>query len=284
MQLGDVDTAVAAAEESVHLTREFEESFISMYTGVLLAIARMETGNPEAAARLFVASGGGEAMPLVPGGWRAKYLELLTRCWLLLGRRADAERAAAAAHAVAEATGLRTAAAWADRAAAFVALDLGDYATAVARALAWPLLPTRRVARSKPRYRERWPAARWPWRVSTSAPSRTRARRCRARRGQLRSLSSRGRARARKARPPHAPAYASRQDRRDRGRFAHAAAARVARLVVDRKTNPEIAASLFLSQKTVETHLRNMFRKLSVTSRVELARAVEQADRAGESV
>ena len=54
----------------------------------------------------------------------------------------------------------------------------------------------------------------------------------------------------------------------------------LARLVVDRKTNPEIASELFLSQKTVETHLRNMFRKLGVSSRVELARAVEQAERA----
>ena len=53
----------------------------------------------------------------------------------------------------------------------------------------------------------------------------------------------------------------------------------LARLVVDRKTNPEIAAELFLSQKTVETHLRNTFRKLGVASRVELARAVERADR-----
>ena len=55
----------------------------------------------------------------------------------------------------------------------------------------------------------------------------------------------------------------------------------VARLVVDRKTNPEIAAELFLSKKTVETHLRHIFRKLDVSSRVELARAVERADRAG---
>jgi len=53
----------------------------------------------------------------------------------------------------------------------------------------------------------------------------------------------------------------------------------VARLVVDRRTNAEIASALFLSQKTVETHLRNAFRKLGVGSRVELARAVERADR-----
>jgi len=54
----------------------------------------------------------------------------------------------------------------------------------------------------------------------------------------------------------------------------------VARLVVERKTNPEIAAELFLSQKTVETHLRNIFRKLGVSSRVELARVVEREERA----
>ena len=47
-------------------------------------------------------------------------------------------------------------------------------------------------------------------------------------------------------------------------------------LIVDRKTNSEIAAELFLSRKTVETHLRNIFCKVGVTSRVELARFVER--------
>jgi DNA-binding NarL/FixJ family response regulator len=54
----------------------------------------------------------------------------------------------------------------------------------------------------------------------------------------------------------------------------------VARLIVDRRTNSQIAAELFLSRKTVETHIRNLFHKLEVSSRVDVARAVERADRA----
>jgi DNA-binding NarL/FixJ family response regulator len=51
----------------------------------------------------------------------------------------------------------------------------------------------------------------------------------------------------------------------------------VARLVVDRRTNPEIAGELFLSVKTIETHLRSIFRKLDVSSRHDVARVMERA-------
>ncbi len=50
----------------------------------------------------------------------------------------------------------------------------------------------------------------------------------------------------------------------------------IAGLVTDRRTNKEIAAELFLSGKTIESHLRNVFVKLGVSSRVEVARAVER--------
>jgi DNA-binding CsgD family transcriptional regulator len=53
----------------------------------------------------------------------------------------------------------------------------------------------------------------------------------------------------------------------------------IARRIVDRQTNRQIAEELFLSPKTVETHIRNIFGKLGADSRVEVARMVEQADR-----
>lgn len=53
----------------------------------------------------------------------------------------------------------------------------------------------------------------------------------------------------------------------------------IARRIVDRRTNRQIAEELFLSPRTVETHIRNIFGKLGADSRVEVARIVEQADR-----
>jgi DNA-binding CsgD family transcriptional regulator len=49
----------------------------------------------------------------------------------------------------------------------------------------------------------------------------------------------------------------------------------IAQQVARGLTNRETAALLFLSPHTVDYHLRQIYRKLSVQSRVEMARAVQ---------
>jgi DNA-binding CsgD family transcriptional regulator len=56
---------------------------------------------------------------------------------------------------------------------------------------------------------------------------------------------------------------------------------RVADLVAEGGTNKEVAAALFLSPRTVESHLRHVFQKLAVRSRTELAAKVQGSHRFG---
>jgi DNA-binding CsgD family transcriptional regulator len=49
---------------------------------------------------------------------------------------------------------------------------------------------------------------------------------------------------------------------------------RVARLAAEGMTNREIAQALFVTEKTIETHLRSVFRKLDIGSRSQIARAL----------
>ena len=51
---------------------------------------------------------------------------------------------------------------------------------------------------------------------------------------------------------------------------------RTARLAVEGMTNREIAKELFVTLRTVETHLTQIFRKLDIRSRRELAAALER--------
>ena len=279
--VGDVEIALAAAEEALQLTQDLDEGFVTAWAAVRLAGVLLETGQPDRAVELLLGRAGGEELTLIPGGWRTYCLELLTRCWLALDRRSEAERAAALAEARAAAVRLPLANAWADRAVAAVALRSGDTACAIERALASV------------------DAAQQVGAPIEGALSRTLAGRALAQAGQsdravaefqraaaafdecgaLRYRNVAERELGKLGHRPHRRTHAGKTDATNVDSLTEREL-QVARLVVDRKTNPEIAAELFLSQKTVESHLRNIFHKIAVSSRVELAHAVERADRA----
>ena len=274
---GDLGIALATAEECVELTRGLDQSLVCA-AGVALSATLLEDGDPGRAAETLIGSSGGDELPLIPGVWRAKFLELLTRCWLAVGRRGAAERATAAAQASAAATRLRMAASMADRATAAVELDAGHPDLAAERALA---------------------AAATAEEVGApveAALARTLAGRALAQTGQTERAVAELKHAAAELQACGALGYRAAAERHLRG-LGHRIHRRtrpgkpdetgvealterelqVARLVVDRRTNPEIAEALFLSPKTVETHMRNIFRKLDVSSRVEVARTVERA-------
>jgi DNA-binding NarL/FixJ family response regulator len=277
-----VELALATAQESFDLSRDVESSFHSAEAAADLAAALLETGQPERAVELLLESAGGEELVLIGGSPRARYLEVLTRCWLALDRDAEAGRAAATARAWASAVQLPMAAAWADRATAAVEMHTGDAAGAAEQALASAAAADEAGAPVE------------------AALSRTLAGRALAQAGErdrattelqraARTFEDCGALRYRDQAERELRKLGHRIHRRTRPGSADGTGLeslterelQLARLVADRKTNPEIAAELFLSQKTVETHLRNIFRKLGVASRVELARAVERAEPTG---
>jgi DNA-binding CsgD family transcriptional regulator len=277
---GELELAVATAREAVELTRGMDAGLVPAATTLALAAALLESGDPglSDAVALMVRRCGGPGLPYMPGGsFRAKWLELLTRCSLALGRRSDAERAAAAAQAaVVPMGGLRMATAMAERAGAEVALDSGELHRTIRRALASAA------------------AADEVGIPIEAALSRTIAGRALALAGESeRAIEELDRA-ATALHINGALRYrdAAELELRRLGHHVHRRTAhgdsrgfgvqmltdrerQVADLVVDRRTNPEIAAALFLSPKTVQTHLRHIFHKLDVSSRVELARLVE---------
>jgi DNA-binding CsgD family transcriptional regulator len=73
----------------------------------------------------------------------------------------------------------------------------------------------------------------------------------------------------------HAAGARPRRDRVSGRHSLTASESRVTRLAVEGRTNREIAQALFVTPKTVETHLRHAYQKLNIASRAELEAALE---------
>jgi DNA-binding NarL/FixJ family response regulator len=279
---GDLELALGAAQESVDVTRELDDRLVSTYARWAFGSALLERGEAGRAIEVLVTAAEGKDLPRIPEPWRAHYFELLTRAWLALGRPAQAAETATGAATTAERVALPAATAMAGRAAAAVALASGDPVTAADRALAAAAAAEEAgarvdAARARTLAGRALAAAGEHDRAIAELEAAARVLgACAAQRyrdeaeHELRKL---GRRFARRTRP-----------RKQDGQGLESLTEReleVALLVVDRRTNPEIASTLFLSEKTIETHMRNIFRKLDVTSRAEVARTVERSGRAG---
>jgi len=274
---GDLDTALRAGEESVELGRPLDDSPVRTWSACAYASTLLEAGEPARCLEILVPAAGGPDLPSVPGVLRSMFQERVALAWLAAGDLDEADNAAGRAEARAAELGLDFGIAMARRARAAVALAAGDADRAAEEALESAAAAERvgaRVAAAR--------ARTLAGRALIAADERDRAA------AELESaaaeLDACGAVRYREEAERELRRLGKRYSRRrapgaDREGLASLTAREreVAELVGQRKTNREIAADLFLSEKTVETHLRHIFGKLGVSSRASVARAVEEA-------
>lgn len=284
LALGDVATALSAAQEAVDAVDDGKPNHHAAYSALALAEASLEVGNPRAIVELLERTSGGPDMPLAAPAYRASFLERLARARLMLGDIDGAVRAAEAAQESARTGGLPFRQAEADRASAAVALHTGDAARAAELALA-AAEHNRSVGAAMEASRSLILAGR----ALAAAGQRERAREILEQTAG--DLDRRGAVRYRDAAERELRALGHRIHRRSgvtaaTGDGVEALTKReleIAQRIVDRQTNRQIAEELYLSPKTVETHIRNIFAKLGADSRVEVARIVERAQRVAAS-
>ncbi len=274
---GELEPAIARGEEAAATAAHRPASAFTWFAHCGLALTRLETGDPAGARDQILAHAGGAELEMVDRSWRPHWYAYLTTAELALGRveaaaawarqaeeaaqafplpsriaegrlaRAEVELAAkeaeralvlaGQARAGFEAAGQRIDAARAELVGGRAAATLGDHESAIS------------LLRSAKTGLEVCGAAR----LRDEAAS------------ELRALGERV------GRPVRTPAGGDRVEslsRRER---------EVAERVALGLTNRQIAEQLFVSPKTIETHLSHTYEKLGISSRTALAVAIERA-------
>jgi ATP/maltotriose-dependent transcriptional regulator MalT len=279
LMAGDLEVALSLGAEGVVEAGFVDAGIVPAYAGVVHALTLLESGDPAGARDLILRSAGGDSIHLIAGTWRSTFLESLTRCCLALGRQQEALEAAGRATERATELGLPLPRLMADRAWAAIAMADGrsDDAVIAARsalghaetlvsptylAFALVLLGQALAATG-----ERDEAVGHMEHAVDLFESLGAVRYRNQAEAEMRKLGK----------------AVHRRTRRGDGSGTGVGSLtgrelEIAGLVVDRLTNREIAETLFLSTKTVETHLRNTFSKLGVSSRREMARVLEGQD------
>jgi ATP/maltotriose-dependent transcriptional regulator MalT len=270
---GDPAAAVRAGVEAVALTAGMEPSSIVAGCGSALAAALVATGEGARATSVLLELQGGPELPRFFAGQRSGCYEILVRAALLSGDTAEAARWAERAEAAAE---LPLAVALSHRARALVALAGGNAGLATALALESVAL-TDALELPVESARGRILAGRA---LAAASARDAAAEQLRAAEGLLVDAPA-GHLRAEAVRELRR--IGRRINRAGRAGRANAVGSatltarerEIARLVADGLTNRVVAEQLFLSQKTVESHLASAFVKLGVRTRGALAAALD---------
>jgi DNA-binding CsgD family transcriptional regulator len=273
--LGDVERARTAGDEAVALLDGLDESVLTRATHAHIGVMWMDIGEVERCIEQLHAAGAPE-LPLIEPGRRAWLYTVLARAALARGDRDGAEGWAARSEATVGGLGLPLAEAWLLHARATIALDGGDADEAVAAAL--------RAADVAASVHAPLPAARCRTlagiALSASGRRDDAVRELTRAEGELAALGA-ARYRDEAARElRRLGRRVSARQRRTVGQGLGALSGRereIADLVAAGRTNREIGAELFLSEKTIEGHLTRVFAKLGVTSRAALAEVVGRA-------
>ena len=281
---GDLPVATATGDEAMAVGASLSDSYFSKLSGCYVAAILIETGQPEAGRDLVLSSMDGEALEPLERPFRARVYEQLAQAEIAAGDLKAAEKWVVMAEEAVAGVPLAVRRAEGLRARARLLLAQGDAEEAAAMAgEAVRLLEQQGVVLEGAQARVLAGRAREAAGENEAAVELLEAAlgsfvELGAQRGQdeaareLRRLGRRVRTPSRPTTdraPAPAPAQSSEglADLSPRER-------EVAALIATGSKNREIAAQLFLSEKTVESHIRNIFAKLGVSSRAAVAGAV----------
>jgi DNA-binding CsgD family transcriptional regulator len=267
---GDLPAAIASGTESVELASTLEPNLLSASSGPAFAQALLEAGDAQRCRAELLAAGDDLDLPgAVPPFLTCLCYELLTRAELTLGRVEAAEEWSHRAEAAAE-LGLPVTTSLGHRARAAVLLEQGQPQAAAQLALA-----AAEAAEAAGAHIEAARSRMLAGRALAQSGDRKTAMAELERTEAVLAACGAQHYRDQAARELHRLGRRVRRPRNGAGATGveslTARELEIAELVAAGKTNRAIATTLYISEKTVETHLAHIFTKLGVASRAAVA-------------